>query len=112
MQVPSRARARRWWVVAGLALTFGVPVLAILIAALWSNRIIAPDPEGPLVTTVQAMLLPAIITAPIGLIVAGSALRLRGIFAWLALILYGIPTFLVLWFLGAAGLGGLAGEPF
>jgi hypothetical protein len=112
MEVPSRGRARRWWVVAGLALTFGVPSLAIAIAALWSNRIIAPDPDGPLVTTVQAMLLPAVLTAPIGLIVAGWALRLRGIFAWLALILYGIPTFLVLWFLGAAGLGGLAGEPF
>ena len=112
MQVPSRGRARRWWVVAGLALTFGVPLLAIAIAALWSNRIIAPDADGPLVTTVQAMLLPAVVTGPIGLIVVGWALRLRGILAWLALFLYGIPAFLVLWFLGAAGLGGLAGEPF
>ena len=112
MNPPPRNRARRWWVVAGLVLAFGVPLLAVAVAALWSNRIIAPDPDGPLVTTVQSLLLPAVLLAPIGLIAAGWALRLRGVFAWLALILYGIPAFLVVWFVAAAWLGGLAGEPF
>jgi hypothetical protein len=112
MELPSRGRARRSWLVAGLVLTFGVPLVATVIAALWSNGIIAPDPDGPLVTTVQSLLAPALLLAPVGLIVAGWALRLRGIWAWLALFLYGAPAFLVLWFVGAAGLGGLAGEPF
>ena len=112
MEAPSRGRARRWWVVAGIALAFGVPLLAAAIAALWSNRIIAPDPDGPLVTTVQSLLIPALLLAPVGLIVVGWALRLRGVLAWLALILYWIPAFLVVWFGAAASLGGLAGEPF
>ena len=112
MHPPPRNRARRWWVVAGLVLAFGVPVLAVAVAALWSNRIIAPDPDGSLVTTVQALLMPELVLAPVGLTLVGWAMRLRGILAWLALILYGVPAFLVLWLVAAAWLGGLAGEPF
>lgn len=112
MELPSRRPVRRWWVVAGLILAFGVPLVAIATAALWSNRIIAPDPDGLLVTSLESMMPPALVGGPIGLLVVGWALRLREGLAWLALILNGIFGFVVLWFTAAVWLGGLAGEPF
>jgi hypothetical protein len=108
-QDPTR---RTGGLVAGLMIATGIPASTIVIAALWHNRIIELDPAGALVHLVQTVQLPALILAPVGIVVVGWALRLRGLLPWLGLVLWGIPVLAVAWFVGAAWIGGLAGEPF
>lgn len=114
MAAPSEHRPSRrtGGVLSGLVLATLVPASTIVTAALWDNGIIDLDPDGALVSAVQALQVWGLLLGPIGLVVVGYALRLRGILAWLGLMLWGIPVLAVAWFVGAAWLGGLAGEPF
>jgi hypothetical protein len=111
--VPEHHPTRRTrGLLSGLMIAAGIPASTIVIAALWHNSIIELDPDDALVHVVQTLQLLALILAPVGIVVIGWALRLRGFLPWLGLVLWGIPVLAVVWFVGAAWIGGLAGEPF
>lgn len=104
--------ANRLFVAIGLAIACVVPLCAILVAFLWDRGAIRLDPDGALVGAIEAALPPALVLIPVGLLVTGLALRLRSPLAWLALFVSGLPIVAAIWFVGAAWIGGLAGEPF
>jgi len=114
MAAPTDHQPSRWTagILAGLVIATVVPVPTIVIAALWHNGIVELDPDGALVSTVQSLQVWGLLLGPVGLVLVGYALRLRGVLAWLGLLLWGIPVLVFGWFVGAAWLGGLAGEPF
>jgi hypothetical protein len=99
-------------IVAGLVLAYGIPALQIVVAQLWSSGVINPDPNGTLIQSLQSGSAWEVLLGPIGLAVAGRGARLRGPIAWILLFGLGIVVGAALWFVGAAYLGGLTGEPF
>ena len=105
-------RADRRHVAIGLAIACVIPLFSILVAFLWDRGAISLDPDGPFVGTIEGALPPALLLIPIGLLVVGMGLRLRAPLAWVALFVAGLPIIAVIWFVGAAWIGGLAGEPF
>ena len=96
----------------GLLVAYGIPLAQLVVAQLWKMGVISPEPNGPFIQTLQAGSGVAIFLTPVGLALIGAALHLRGAVAWLVLYVLGIGAGAVLWFVGAAFLGGLAGEPF
>jgi hypothetical protein len=53
-----------------------------------------------------------LLLAPLGTYLIGVGYRLATPGRWMALLALSSPVIAVLWFIGAASLGGLAGEPF
>ena len=106
-------RSRLGLIALGTLVAFGAPVAAILVAWLWSEGVISLEPNGPFVQTLQfgggelEMLL-----APLGIWLIGMGARLATPARWIALFALCSPVIAVLWFMGGASLGGLAGEPF
>jgi hypothetical protein len=49
---------------------------------------------------------------PIGIVIAGRSAGVRGVLAWLALIIVAVPVFAFVWLMGVATLGGALGNPF
>jgi hypothetical protein len=96
----------------GVLIALGVPLLHLVVALLWDRGILDLEPNGILVRTLQAMTYSEIALGPLGIFLAGRWAGLRGFVAWLGLILVSVPVVAILWFVGVAYLGGLAGEPF
>lgn len=96
----------------GALLALGIPTASIVVAALWSLLWIEPDPNGPLVVSLQQLALTGLLVAVPGLIIAAWAAGTRKPLTWAAVLLWGVPLLAIAWFVGAAWLGGLAGEPF
>ena len=88
-----------------------IPFLNLVVATLWGNGIVALEPNGPFVQALEGIAPLGLLLGPIGLIVFGLAVRFGGV-RWIALFVVGLPVLAILWFIGAAYLGGLAGEPF
>jgi hypothetical protein len=96
----------------GLVIAYGIPVVQIAVAQLWTSGFINPDPNGPFIQLLQAGSTWEVLVGPIGLVWVGAGARLRGTVAWILLFVLGVAVGAALWFLGAGYLGGLAGEPF
>ena len=96
----------------GALLALGIPTVSIVVAALWSLGWIEPDPNGPLVQSLQQLAVPSLFVALPGLIIAAWAAGTRNPVTWAAVLILGVPLLAIAWFVGTAWLGGLAGEPF
>ena len=99
-------------VIGGLLIAFALPVLNLIVAFLWERQIATFDPNGAFIGLLQATALWEAFLAPIGIVVAGRSAGIRSPLGWFNLFVVGIPVLAVLWFVGVASVGGLAGEPF
>lgn len=112
---PDSNRAGRpngWGVLAGLVIATCVPILSLMVALVWDVGIVELEPNGPFVQGVQGISPLGLLLAPIGIVVALWAGRVRSLLTWVASFIVAIPLLAVLWFIAVAYLGGLAGEPF
>ena len=105
-------RIDRRGVVAGALIALAVPLVSLGVAYAWGHGFVTLEPNGPFVQAIEGTAMWEIVLGPVGLVVAGRAARLNGVLPWLALFIIGLPVVGVLWFIGVAYLGGLAGEPF
>jgi hypothetical protein len=96
----------------GVLLALGVPTASAAVAALWSGGWIDPDPNAGIVAALQSVGLPSLALAPVGLGLAAWGAGVRSVLAWSAVLLWGLPTLAIVWFVSVVWLGGLAGEPF
>ncbi|MEO8207689.1 MAG: hypothetical protein ABI598_01545 [Chloroflexota bacterium] len=105
---PSRNRTG---IVLGIVIALAVPVASLLVASLWQAGILALEPNGAFVQALQAAALWEIALGPIGIVIIGRAARFTGA-EWFLWAILEVPSLLIIWFISAAFLGGLAGEPF
>ena len=105
-------RPRLSLIVLGALVAIGAPVAEILVAWLWDRGVISPEPNGLFVQTLQSGFTLELLLAPVGICLIGVGARLATPVRWIALFALCSPVIAVLWFTGAAALGGLAGEPF
>ena len=96
----------------GLLIALALPVANLIVANLWDRRIVIFDPDGAVIGVLQGTFLLELFLGPLGLFVAGSSAGVRGFVQWSALLLMTVPPLALLWFLGVASVGLLAGEPF
>ena len=99
-------------VIVGLILALALPLLNLLVAQLWERGIVTFDPDGAVIGVLQGTFLWELLLGPLGIVVAGRSAGTRTPLEWFALFGVAIPVLLVLWFIGVASVGGLAGEPF
>jgi hypothetical protein len=110
--LPEGQRPRLSLIALGTLVAIGAPVAQILVAWLWGEGVISPEPNGPFVQTLQFGFVLEWLLAPLGIYLIGVGYRLATPVRWIVLFALCSPVIAVLWFLGAASLGGLAGEPF
>ncbi len=106
---------RRPWlsmIALGTLVAIGAPAAQILVAWLWDQGVISPEPNGFFVQTLQFGSTLEWLLAPLGIYLIGIGYRLAAPVRWIVLFALSLPVIAVLWFIGAAWLGGLAGEPF
>ena len=99
-------------VIGGLLIALALPVLNLIVAQLWERQIVTFDPDGAVIGALQATPLWEVFLGPIGIVVAGRSAGIRNPLTWFALFVVAVPVLAVVWFVGVASVGGLAGEPF
>lgn len=110
--LPEGQRPRLRLIALGTLVAIGAPAAQILVAWLWSQGVISPEPNGLFVQTLQSGFVLEWLLAPLGIYLIGVGYRLATPVRWIVLFALCLPVIAVLWFLGAASLGGLSGEPF
>ena len=105
-------RPRPSLIALGALVAVGVPVAQILVAWLWDQGVIGPEPNGPFVSVLQIGSLVEWLLAPLGICLMGVGARFATPGRWILLFALASPVITVLWLVGAASLGGLSGEPF
>jgi hypothetical protein len=108
--------ARSWrGIVAGILIALALPIAYALVAALISSGIAANTRSGlvfELIMSLSLNALAAFVLALAGMAIAGSAARLQSGWAWLGVVVVGVPLIALAWFLAYASLGGVMGSPF
>jgi hypothetical protein len=99
-------------VVLGALIAVAVPVIQMVVAFLWDRHVVELEPNGPFVQRLQAATGFEFGLGPVGVVLLGYAAHIRGVIGWVALFVVAVPALVFLSFVGAASLGGLAGEPF
>ena len=110
--LPEGQRPRLGLLALGTLVAIGAPAAQILVAWLWSEGVINPEPNGPFVQALQFGFVLEWLLAPLGICLIGVGYRFATPVRWFVLFALSLPMIAMLWFLGAAWLGGLAGEPF
>jgi hypothetical protein len=90
----------------------GAPAAQILVAWLWSEAVIRPDPNGLFVQALQFGGVLEWLLAPLGIYLIGVGCRLTTPVRWIGLFALCSPVIAVLWFIAMAALGGFTGAPF
>ena len=110
--LPEGQRPRLRLIALGTIVAIGAPAAQILVAWLWSQGVISPDPNGLFVQALQFGFVLEWLLAPLGICLIGVGYRLTTPVRWIVLFALCSPVIAVLWFLGAASLGGFTGDPF
>jgi hypothetical protein len=100
-------RPRLGLIALGALVAIGAPVAQILVAWLWSEGAISPDPNGPFVQALQFGFVLEWLLAPLGIYLIGVGYRLTTPARWIVLFALCSPVIAVLWILAMAALGGL-----
>ena len=105
-------RPRLGLIALGTLVAIGAPAAQILVAWFWDRGVISPEPNGVFVQTLQFGSQLELLLAPLGIYLIGLGHRLATPVRWIVLFALCSPVIAALWLIGAASLGGLAGEPF
>jgi hypothetical protein len=95
----------------GISLALLVPVLFWALTVLIDNGVVSfarPIDWAPL----TIIALSEIVLGPLGVVVAGRGAGVRGVIAWLVLLVVTMPVLFVIWLDYAMGLSGALGAPF
>jgi hypothetical protein len=97
----------------GMFIALVVPISYWVLALLVENGI-APYDQTHALFGLFGLLgwISLFLLGPVGMVIAGRGAGLRGAFAWLAVIIVGVPVFAFIWFVCVATLGGALGNPF
>jgi hypothetical protein len=99
-------------VVLGALMAVAIPLTQMVVAFLWDRYIVELEPNGPFVQSLQSATGLEFGLGPLGVVLLGYSPGIRRVIGWVALFVVAVPVLVFLSFLGAASLGGLAGEPF
>jgi hypothetical protein len=111
-EAPPGRRVSGRGILLGIFIALVEPLSSLAVAFVWDRGVVQLEPNGPFVQALQGAALLEIILGPLGIAVAGQSARLRSVLAWYVLVAVAVPVLAVVWFIGTAYLGGLAGEPF
>lgn len=107
--------APSWRTVAlGAPIALAMPLLYLVLAYLFGSGLV-PEPTGPVDEALSSLGLNATIgsvLALLGLSMIGRGANLRSAWAWIVLVVLGLPVIAFVWFLSYATLGGATGSPF
>jgi hypothetical protein len=109
-------RTVRLWRAIGLGvlIALAAPISYLALAKLIESGIVAV-PSGPFNDLIKSLGLNAsvgFILAVVGLGALGRGAGLQSPWAWLVVLVLGLPMLMVVWFFGYAILGGATGSPF
>jgi hypothetical protein len=107
-------RSRRG-VIVGAVIALALPISYAVFALLLTNGIVQFTREGLLNELISSLSLNAaagFVLALLGIVIAGRAARLQSLWAWLGLMIIGLPVLAFVWFITYATLGGAMGSPF
>jgi len=97
---------------AGLFVALVVPISFLGLALLVQGGIAPYDGVHELMSVLSPIALTEVLLGPVGIVIAGRAVGLRGAPAWIAAVVLGIPVLGFIWFLCVATLSGTLGNPF
>ncbi len=104
---------KSWWGLAvGLFIALVVPISFLVIAKLVENGLAPQDQMQASMGALTAIALSEVLLGPIGIVIAGRSAGVRGVIAWLALIIVAVPVLAFVWFVCVATLSGALGDPF
>lgn len=104
-------RSRRG-VAIGALIALWAPIGALALAALVKNKIAPYDSIHERVNEIGVLLWASLtVFGPIGIVTAGWSAGVRGVLAWLALVVVVGPLFVALWFTAAVAISGTLGNP-
>ena len=106
--------ASRSWrgALVGALLALVVPMAYALVALLIGNGIPVIVRDADTMNTLTTIALAEVFLGPIGILILGSSVGIRGAIAWLVYLIVALPVVALIWFLGAATLSGALGSPF
>jgi hypothetical protein len=97
----------------GAFIALVVPISYLVLAVLVENGIAPYDQTHALLNPLGLLgWISLFLLGPVGIVIAGRSAGLRGVIAWLALIIVAIPVFAFVWFACVATLSGALGNPF
>ena len=99
-------------VIFGAVIALVVPVSFRTYAYLLENGILTLEEDPSIMQTLTSIALTELLLGPIGIAIAGMAAGIRGIAAWLRLLLVAVPVLAIIWFICVATLSGALGNPF
>lgn len=104
---------RSWpGILIGATIALSIPVVYYVVAILLDKGIAVIARDGTTMNTLTTIALGEALLGPIGIVVAGRSVGLRGAIGWLAYLVVTIPVVFVGWFIGVAMLSGALGSPF
>lgn len=97
----------------GAFIALVVPISYLVLAVLVENGIAPYDQTHALLNPLGLLgWISLFLLGPVGIVIAGRSAGLRGVIAWLALIIVAIPVVAFVWFVCVATLSGALGNPF
>lgn len=97
-------------VAVGAFIALTVPVAFILLSLLLDVGVLPPDQmHAPLFTMI---MFSEVLLGPVGLAVAGWSAGVRGVVAWVLLLITAIPLLSAVWVISALMFGGATDSPF
>jgi hypothetical protein len=105
-------KARRG-VLVGAFIALVVPTSDLLLAQLVGSGIAPYEQTRSLLDVVGLLAWTSLfLLGPIGIVVAGRSVGVRGAINWLVLLIVALPAYAVVWFVCVATVSGALGNPF
>ncbi|HEY5276079.1 MAG TPA: hypothetical protein VIK38_06020 [Coriobacteriia bacterium] len=96
----------------GAFIALVVPISFLVLARLAEAGITPSDQMHTLVPLLDTILFSGVLLGPIGIVVAGRSVGIRGALGWLVLMIVTVPALAYLWFISALLYSGATGRPF
>ena len=100
-------------VMAGAFIALFVPASDLLLAQLVGSGIAPYEQTRSLLDVIGLFAWTSLfLLGPIGIVVAGRSVGVRGAINWLVLLIVALPAYAVVWFVCVATVSGALGNPF
>lgn len=104
-------RSRRG-VALGVVTVLSVPIAFLVLAVLVQNGIAPYDPIHAQINGIGLIgWVSLAVLGPVGIVVAGWSAGVRGVLAWLAVVIVFGPLFIALWLMSVVTISGSLGNP-